>query len=75
MVTEYLGDTWYNTTTDNNHKITIRVTDKAGNSTTYYFTLQFDVLIPQLAMTSNVSNSALITGTPFTSRTSVELNR
>ncbi len=46
MVTEYLGNNWYQTTANDVHSVTFRVTDKAGNSKTLTYELQFDVLVP-----------------------------
>ncbi len=71
MVTEYLGNTWYQTTTNDVHKVTFRVTDNAGNSTEEFFEVRFDVLIPEIAITTTVDDS-LFTSTTFASRSNMD---
>jgi len=72
MVTEYLGADWYKVTPDDNHKISIRVTDNAGNISIVDWNIKVDVLVPALSVTNNIANSVLITGTGFASRASVD---
>ena len=72
MVTEYLSSDWFKVTPNDNHKISIRVFDNAGNSSTVDWNIKTDVLIPSVTVTSNTTNSALITGTNFASRASVD---
>lgn len=71
MVTEYLGANWYQTTTNDVHKVTFRVTDNAGNSTEEFFEVRFDVLVPEMAITTTVDDS-LFTSTTFASRSNMD---
>jgi len=72
LVTEYLGDTWYQISNETNNKIEIRVTDLAGNSQIQAWNILIDVLIPNITVTSNTSNKSLITNTVFDNRFSVD---
>ena len=72
MVTEYLGDNWYQTKTSDVHKITFRATDKAGNASDLSYELSFDVLIPAITATSTISNKSLFTNNDFSTRASVD---
>ncbi|MDA3870612.1 MAG: hypothetical protein PF589_11890, partial [Gammaproteobacteria bacterium] len=71
MVTEYLGSNWFQTTTNDVHKVTFRVTDNAGNSTELFYDVRFDVLIPEIVTSSAVVNAALFDA-GFSSRTAVD---
>ncbi len=71
MVTEYLGSTWYQTTTTDIHKITFRATDEAGNSSQLSYEISFDVLVPEIIATSQMSNKGLF-NTPFAARSSID---
>ena len=71
MVTEYLGDTWYQTTNSDVHKVTFRVTDNAGNQKELVYSLQFDVLVPEILSTSQISNSTIFAKS-FASRTAID---
>ena len=72
VVTEYLGDDWYQTTTDEVHKVTIRVTDEAGNSTIEEWRFKVDVLIPAVTVSSKMSNEVLFTSANFSNRTNID---
>ena len=72
MVTEYLGDNWYQTTTADVHKVTFRATDKAGNFGELIYDVRFDVLIPAITATSTISNKSLFTNNDFSTRASVD---
>lgn len=71
MVSEYLGDTWYQTTTDEVHKVTFRVTDNAGNAKELFYELQFDILVPEIVFNS-VIDDTLFTSTTFSNRTGLD---
>ena len=71
MVTEYLGSTWYQTTTTDIHKITFRATDEAGNSSQLSYEISFDVLVPEIIATSQISNKGLF-NTSFAARSSID---
>jgi hypothetical protein len=71
MVTEYLGNNWYQTTTSDIHKVTFRVTDKAGNSTELFYELKFDVLVPEIVFNSAIDDS-LFAASTFANRTALD---
>ena len=71
MVTEYLGIDWYKTTTSDVHRVTFKVTDNAGNSKELFYELQFDVLVPEIVATSQISNKGLF-NTTFAARSSID---
>ena len=71
MVTEYLGASWFQTTTDDVHKVTFRVTDSAGNSNQLSYDVQFDILVPEIAVTAIIDDS-LFVSTSFANRTSID---
>lgn len=71
MVTEYLGEDWYQTTTSDIHKVTFRVTDNAGNSKVLAYELQFDILVPEIAITTVIDN-ALFLASSFANRTGID---
>ena len=70
MVTEYLGAGWFQTTTSDVHQVTIRVTDNAGNSSLLPYQLRFDVLIPDIAISTTVDD--VIFSASFAGRTAVD---
>jgi len=72
IVTEYLGEDWYQTTTDEDHIITIRVVDKAGNFRESTWKFNVDVLIPAVTVSSKMGNEVLFTGTSFPNRTNID---
>lgn len=55
LVTEYLGDDFYQSDEDDIHTITVRVTDQAGNATAKIFT--FKVFVETGALTINSLNT------------------
>ena len=71
MVTEYLGSNWFQTTTNDVHKVTFRVTDNAGNSTALFYEVRFDVLIPEIVISSALDTSSF-TAVTFASRASLD---
>lgn len=71
MVTEYLGNNWYQTTTDNIHKVTFKVTDNAGNTKEIYYELQFDVLVPEVAINVEIDET-LFNASSFANRTAID---
>lgn len=72
MVTEYLGNNWYQTTTEDIHKITIRATDEAGNSSDMVYQLRFDILVPEIITNTSITNEAIFTEPTFASRSAID---
>jgi hypothetical protein len=72
VVTEYLGNDWYQTTTDETHVVTIRVTDLAGNTTTSEWKFRVDVLVPEIVINSSIANESLLTGVTFANRSALD---
>jgi len=68
VVTEYMGDTWYQTTTDDNHRVSITAIDDAGNTFSKDWVFKVDVLIPEITVSSEISNESLFTSSNFTNR-------
>ena len=56
IVTEYLGDNFFQTDRDALHQVTMRVTDEAGNSSTQEYTFRLDVLIPAFELSAGLLN-------------------
>lgn len=71
VVTEYMGNTWYQSTTNDLHTVTIKATDKAGNTTNIVWKFKVDVLIPAITVSSEISNESLFTSSNFTNRATV----
>ena len=71
MVTEYLGNTWYQTTTADLHVVTFKVTDLAGNTKELNFKLQFDILVPEIFFNSVIDDS-LLSASTFANRTGLD---
>ena len=72
MVTEYLGQDWFKVTPNDLHRIIIRVTDKAGNSSEIDWNIKTDILVPELVMSSDLKNIDIF-NVPFSLRSSVDL--
>ena len=73
MVTEYLGDTWYEATTSDVHKVTFRAVDEAGNSSESSYEMRFDILVPEMVVTTTVDSSS-ITNNTYSTRFFVDGN-
>ena len=58
LTTEFLGDTWYQTTINEEHVIDIVAVDQAGNTSVLSYSLKFDVLIPPLFITEAYSGDS-----------------
>ncbi len=71
MVTEYLGAKWFQTTIDDTHKVTFRVTDNAGNTSELFYEVRFDVLVPEIAVNAVIDDS-LFASTSFANRTAID---
>lgn len=72
LTMEYLGDTWYQTSINSTFTITIRATDRAGNSGEQPFSMRFDVLPSTITMNMSIPNESLLASTPFVSRFTVD---
>ncbi len=70
VTTEYLGDDWFNTDISDTHVINIRVTDSVGHFTVKPYTMQFDVLVYNLALNSS-TNGETVMAQSFESRASL----
>jgi hypothetical protein len=71
MVTEYLGNTWYQTTTNDVHKVIFKVTDESGNFSELAYEIRFDILVPELA-TNSVIDDSLFSASTFANRTALD---
>ncbi len=71
MVTEYLGTNWYQSTTNDVHRVTFRVTDLAGNFKELAFDMQFDILVPEIAI-NTVIDETLFNASSFANRTAID---
>jgi len=71
VVTEYMGNDWYQVGYDLQHKVTIRVSDNAGNSNSLNWVFKTDVLVPEIAIALAVEDAVLVS-TPFASRASLD---
>jgi hypothetical protein len=73
VVTEFLGDNWYQTSLTDTHKFEITVTDAVGHSTNIIYNLSFDVLVPPdlITVTTN-SNADTLFAKNFSQRFSID---
>lgn len=57
LTTEYLGEAWARSGTTDEHLITIRVTDEAGNTSELPYTVMFDLLVPNTPVVATDSTA------------------
>ena len=72
VVTEYMGNDWYQSTTDDAHSIVVRVSDSAGNIKELTWNFNIDVLVPSITVTNSTASKSLFAETSFSSRAAVD---
>jgi hypothetical protein len=73
MVTEFLGDSWYQTSITDIHEVTIEVSDTVGNKNTITYQISFDVLVPpEMITVTNESTAETMLAKNFSQRFSVD---
>jgi len=72
ITTEFLGDTWFQTSIDSVFIITFRATDLAGNSSSTPYTMRFNISPSTTPLIASFSNKEIITATNFNNRTSID---
>jgi len=72
IVTELLGDDFYQVDRDTVHTVELKITDEAGNNSTQQYQLRLDILTPSLQV-STVEKSAALFASSFPNRQSLNL--
>jgi len=73
IVTEYMGNDWYQVTNNKKHNVAIRVTDNAGNSKSLAWVFKTDILVPEIVFNSVIDDSLFVAST-FANRTGLDGN-
>jgi hypothetical protein len=70
IVTEYLGEDFYQVDRDVTHTVTLRVSDQAGNTRQKPYRFRLDVLTPAFELSQNIVNESLFEK-EFSQRTTI----